>query len=94
MLRILLVILFAYPLLSHAWYDAQYHEQKAFSYHSLPMSYGSISSDEAASIAQSSYPSSRVLSVVKRGDVYKVKILSEGHVRMVVVDSQTGEILN
>ena len=51
-----------------------------------------ISKQQAVEIATQSYPG-QVLSVKRKGNVYKVKTLSDsGKVRVIVIDAQSGKI--
>jgi uncharacterized membrane protein YkoI len=55
---------------------------------------GSISQQQAVSIAQQVYPG-RVLAVKREAAVYRIKTLSDsGEVRIIVVDASSGKVIS
>lgn len=57
----------------------------------LELADGEISERKAASIAKAAYGGT-VMSVTRSGNVYRVKLLQEGRVRIVRVNANTGAI--
>ena len=90
---LLLVFLLCSPFISHAQFQnlvkPQHSATDTFFLANAP-----VSKQQAAGIAQQ-YIAGRVLKVTFDGSVYRVKIVSSsGDVVSVLVDGNTGEILN
>lgn len=88
---LLLVLPLSMSLLSHAASPTPFSTRlNVTEYHAT----APVSKQQAAGIAQQYVPG-RVLKVTYDGSVYRVKIVSKsGDVVSVIVDAQTGEILN